>query len=114
MAEDTGAAPSGSGAQRLSLPSGTELQVRPYLYCMCKMACARWHAFYCIKPLVHAESVLHIANIGMLDLQIAMSDREQEIMGAAGLLTIGGSAGVGRGTLERVLRVLPGEITPTS
>ncbi|KAK9908805.1 hypothetical protein WJX75_003140 [Coccomyxa subellipsoidea] len=64
MAEDTGAAPSGSGAQRLSLPSGTELQ-------------------------------------------IAISDREQEIMGAAGLLTIGGSAGVGRGTLERVLRVLP-------
>ncbi len=32
-------------------------------------------------------------------------------MGAAGLLTIGGSAGVGRGTLERVLRVAPGQFT---
>lgn len=87
------------------------------LSCRCGhifIACARWHAFYCIKPFVHAESVLHIANICMLDLQIAISDREQEIMGAAGLLTIGGGAGVGRGTLEQVLRVLPGEITPTS
>lgn len=32
-------------------------------------------------------------------------------MGAAGLLTIGGSAGIGRGTLERVLRIMPGAET---
>lgn len=41
-------------------------------------------------------------------LQMNIADREQEVMSAAGLATIGGSGTVGHGVMERVLRIIPG------
>ena len=39
------------------------------------------------------------------DLQIV--DREQELMSTAGLQSLGGGAGLGRGGLDRELRIVP-------
>ena len=40
--------------------------------------------------------------------QMSVADREQEVMSAAGLASIGGSGTVGHGVMERVLRIAPG------
>ena len=48
----------------------------------------------------------HIALIAtVVVLQIV--DREQELMSTAGLQTIGGGGGLGRGGLDRELRIVP-------
>ena len=60
-------------------------------------------------PAVWTESYNAVHHMPFCHWQVIISDREQEVMGAAGLLTIGGNGGVGRGTLERTLRVTPGE-----
>ena len=42
-------------------------------------------------------------------MQMSVADREQEIMSAAGLSTVGGTGTVGHGAMERALRIVPGE-----
>ena len=42
-------------------------------------------------------------------VQMSVADREQEIMSAAGLSTVGGTGTVGHGAMERALRIVPGE-----
>lgn len=41
-------------------------------------------------------------------MQMSVADREQEIMSAAGLSTVGGTGTVGHGAMERALRIVPG------
>jgi hypothetical protein len=101
------------GRQRLSLPSGTELQVRPLFlhsdqtFTFAKRLCLSEEDMQ--EPLW----LLCKPNLAVAWVQINVADREQEIMGAAGLQSIGGSGGVGRGTLARVLRIVPGHSKPS-
>ena len=41
------------------------------------------------------------------DVAVQIVDREQELMSTAGLQTIGGGVGLGRGGLDRELRIVP-------
>lgn len=50
---------------------------------------------------------LRAASLGLM-LQIV--DREQELMSMAGLQSLGGSAGLGRGGLDRELRIVPSKL----
>ncbi len=43
----------------------------------------------------------------MWALVVQIVDREQELMSTAGLQSLGGGAGLGRGGLDRELRIVP-------
>ena len=42
---------------------------------------------------------------------VQIVDREQELMSTAGLQSLGGGAGLGRGSLDRELRIVPSKQT---
>ena len=41
-------------------------------------------------------------------VQVAVVDREKEVTARAGLQSMGASSGVGRGGVDRILRIVPG------
>ncbi len=43
----------------------------------------------------------------IVSLMVQIVDREQELMSTAGLQSLGGGAGLGRGGLDRELRIVP-------
>ena len=56
---------------------------------------------------ISSRSVWHVVPI-LACMQMTVADREQEIMSAAGLNTVGGTGTVGHGAMERALRIVPG------
>ncbi len=50
---------------------------------------------------------LYTGGLTIWALVVQIVDREQELMSTAGLQSLGGGAGLGRGGLDRELRIVP-------
>jgi len=51
--------------------------------------------------------LLYTGGVTVWALVVQIVDREQELMSTAGLQSLGGGAGLGRGGLDRELRIVP-------
>ncbi len=51
--------------------------------------------------------LLYTEGVSVWALLVQIVDREQELMSTAGLQSLGGGAGLGRGGLDRELRIVP-------
>ena len=51
--------------------------------------------------------MLYSGGLTVRALLVQIVDREQELMSTAGLQSLGGGAGLGRGGLDRELRIVP-------